>query len=82
MPSYLENMSLGLSDKLYFLGKVDLDILVDFGCADGVLLNYISRVDKKTRLIGYDLSLKMVNHAKNKFPHIKWDIIEKNIRRK
>ena len=70
---YLEHMSAGLSDKLYFLNKVDLDVLIDFGCADGILLNYISQVNKKIKLVGYDLDDKMVNIAKGKFSHIQFE---------
>lgn len=80
MSSYLEHMSAGLSDKLYFLNKVDLDVLIDFGCADGILLNYISKVNKNIKLIGYDLDDRMINIASSKFSHIqfesKWNIIE------
>lgn len=35
---YLEEMSKGLSDKLYFLNMIKLDILIDFGSADGQIL--------------------------------------------
>lgn len=73
MEGYLERMSLGLSDKLYFLNKVDLDVLIDFGCADGILLNYISQVNKDIKLIGYDLDQKMINIAKNKYSHIQFE---------
>ena len=77
-------MSKGLSDKLFFINKLkELDLLVDFGCADGQLLNYISKVDD-TKLIGYDLDTKMINISKKKYPTIhftdNWNDVEELIK--
>lgn len=70
---YLDEMSKGLSDKLYFLSIVDVDILIDFGCADGILLNYISKVKPNIKLVGYDLDEYMINIAQNKYRDIQFE---------
>lgn len=83
MDRYLEEMSKGLSDKLFFLNMIDLDILIDFGSADGQILNYISNVKPKIKLIGYDIDEKMIEHSRKKYPKVKfesdWDIVNKII---
>lgn len=83
MTAYLEGMSKGLSDKLFFLNMVDLDILIDFGSADGILLDYISKTKPNLKLIGYDIDEHMIEISRKKYPHItfesSWDIIEEFI---
>ena len=56
--TYNYNMSLSVSDKLFFLDKVDFDVIVDFGCADGILLEELSKLKPDVRLIGYDIDSK------------------------
>jgi len=77
MQKYLEEMSKGLSDKLFFINRIDTDLIVDFGCADGQLLNYISKVKPNIKLIGYDIDEDMIKKSKQKYPNIyftdKWD---------
>lgn len=83
MNRYLDCMSKGLSDKLYFLDKVNLDILIDFGSADGITLDYVSKVKPNWKLIGYDIDEKMIEISRNKYEHIQfeseWNVIEKII---
>lgn len=59
--TYCRSMSKSLNDKLFFLKEIDInsyDVIVDFGCADGALLevlcdeNILS--DKNTKLIGIE----------------------------
>ena len=66
MHSYIEGMVLSYADKLFFLDKIDTDIIVDFGCADGAILEKISRINPKIKLVGYDLDDKMLSIAKSK----------------
>jgi len=73
MEEYLDGMSKGLGDKLFFLNKVDLDVLIDFGSADGTLLNYISTVKPEMKLIGYDIDEKMINISRNKYKQIQFE---------
>lgn len=66
MHSYIEGMGLSYADKLFFLDKIDPDVIVDFGCADGSILEKISIAKPNIKLIGYDLDDKMLSIAKSK----------------
>lgn len=63
---YINDMNQTISDKLFFIDKIDFDTIVDFGCADGELLSKISKVKPTVNLIGYDLDKKMLKIADNK----------------
>ena len=76
--SYNQNMAKGLADKLFFLDKLPLNrykdyewVFVDFGCADGVLINALTSIleqhDIKATLIGYDISETMIELARARF---------------
>jgi len=72
MSKYLEGMSKGLSDKLFFLDKINPDLIVDFGSADGFVLNKIQHVRPDCKLIGYDIDEKMINISRQKYPNIQF----------
>ena len=84
MNIYLDGMANSLNDKLYFLNMIKLDLLIDFGSADGTLLNYISMISPEIKLIGYDIDEKMIEISKSKFSKIQfeseWNVIEKTIK--
>jgi len=61
---YNEKMAKSLIDKIYFLDKVDADVFVDFGCADGRMLSFIEKVFPGVTLIGYDNDAQMIETAK------------------
>ena len=66
--AYIKFMEKSIQDKLFFLDKIDLssfDYTLDFGCANGVLINTICDDYKNVKFIGYDKSEKMINLAKN-----------------
>ena len=76
LTSYIENMAKGLTDKLFFINKLPLKkfdewVFVDFGCADGVLINALSKIlpkyGVKGKLIGFDISDNMIDIANGKF---------------
>lgn len=56
--SYIDGMKLSYMDKLFFLNKIDADIIIDFGCADGFILSKIRERRPDIFLVGYDLALK------------------------
>lgn len=58
--TYNYNMELSLDDKLFFLDKIDFDVIVDFGCANGVLLEKIAKLKPGVKIIGYDLDYNML----------------------
>lgn len=62
---YRKEMAKSMIDKLFFLEKVDVGLIVDFGCADGVMLNFIKELRPDIKLIGYDISPEMIDLANN-----------------
>lgn len=77
LDKYLDDMTKGFSDKLFFLDKINLDVLVDFGSADGQMLDYLSKIKPNIKLIGYDLDEDMIKQSKSKYSNIhftdNWD---------
>lgn len=54
--SYNHEMRKALMDKLFFLDKIDVDVIVDYGCADGALISFVEKMFPKIKCIGYDIS--------------------------
>ncbi len=79
---YLELMQKGMQDKLFFADKLfsPVDTFVDFGCADGSLLQALHFLKPESRLIGYDTSEQMLGIARENVPAAAffsdWDAIE------
>lgn len=62
--TYTDGMKKGLLDKSYFLDKIDAQVIVDFGCADGTLLKFIrDTFPDEYHLIGYDIDSTMIKLA-------------------
>lgn len=57
---YNSRMSKGIMDKLFFVDKIDPDVIVDFGSADGLLIEHLLPWFPEAHFIGYDHSPKMV----------------------
>ena len=71
---YNEQMRKSMEDKLFFLKQLQAEdnyVFVDFGCADGTMLNTLSGMLEHNRhkysYIGYDISDTMINLAKANF---------------
>lgn len=76
--AYNKRMQLSMLDKLFFIDKITPDLIVDFGCADGVLLDAIGNMTS-VGLIGYDNDPEMVKHS-GKFPIVSdWKEIESTV---
>lgn len=77
--SYNNNMELSIDDKLFFINKLDFDVIVDFGCANGVLLEKISNLKPNIMIIGYDLDTEMIKLCSNKISNglftDKWSVV-------
>ena len=69
---YTNGMRKSCQDKLFFLDKIKEDItgIVDFGCADGTLIDYIDKNTDGIKLVGYDIDENMVNLARSKSNHV------------
>jgi hypothetical protein len=64
--SYIDAMALGIIDKMFFVSKIKPDVIVDFGCADGQLLEAVYNIMPEVKLIGYDISKDMITKAQNR----------------
>ena len=61
---YDDHMAKSLIDKMFFVDKVEPDIVVDFGCADGAMLKGLKEYYPKTKFIGYDNDKKQLVKAR------------------
>lgn len=68
--NYINGMNKGIEDKLFFLDKINFDTLIDFGCADGTILNIINNINPNINLIGYDIDETMMQISNKKYPNI------------
>jgi 23S rRNA U2552 (ribose-2'-O)-methylase RlmE/FtsJ len=74
--TYNERMSAGMLDKLFFVDKIDAQVIVDIGCADGTLIRYLHDwMTDTTSFIGYDNDPKMSHQAA--FAFTRPEMIEK-----
>ena len=66
LQSYIDGMNYSMEDKLFFTDKIDFDVIVDFGCADGTFLEELSKIKPNVKLIGYDLDDEMLSKAQSR----------------
>ena len=62
---YIEGMKLSMEDKLFFVNRLDFDVIVDFGCANGTFLSIVKNMKPNVKLIGYDLDDTMLSKAES-----------------
>jgi SAM-dependent methyltransferase len=62
---YRKEMAKSMVDKLFFIDQIDVNLIVDFGCADGTMLSFIQELRPDIQLIGYDISQEMIDIANN-----------------
>lgn len=86
--SYNKRMAKSLIDKLFFIPRIESDVYVDFGCADGALLGFMQDnfpIPEHTYL-GFETSAIQLEIAHSKFPEItftdNWDTILSCIKNK
>jgi len=66
MLGYLDRMSYGIIDKLYFVNKIDFDCIVDFGAADGILLEKLKQIKPYVNTVAYEIDDNFLDILKNK----------------
>ncbi len=67
--TYTRGMKRSMEDKLFFLSYLDdIGSFVDFGCADGTLLNYVHEFNPDLELHGIDASQQMLNRCVHLVP--------------
>lgn len=65
--TYTSRMSKSCDDKLFFMNKIsDVKNIVDFGCADGILIREMNKVMPDVKYIGYDNNPEMIRIAQTK----------------
>lgn len=69
--TYLYGMNKSVPDKLFFLNEIKPDLIVDFGCADGSILDNIHKNYPNIKLMGYDIDKEMIDKASIKVPEAK-----------
>lgn len=63
------------------LRRLQVHVLLDYGCGDGELLNYIRENLSSVKLFGYDISKSMRNLSRQRFQDLSiLDCINENIR--
>jgi SAM-dependent methyltransferase len=66
---YNRRMAQSMVDKMFFMDKVfDVDVIVDFGCADGTMIQYLSRLFPDFAYVGFDISEAMLDSARANVP--------------
>ena len=59
-PRYTESMRKTLDQKLFFMDKLNPDFILDFGCADGALVEAAINIKSELVAWGYDLDSEMI----------------------
>lgn len=78
---YIQRMQKSFLDKMFFIDKIfePIENIIDFGCANGVLIRAMQFLFSEYRYIGYDISDEMIEKAKELVPdcefYSKWDEI-------
>lgn len=77
---YTDELAKGVEDKLFF-DDLDLDILIDFGCADGQVSQYIADQYDIT-VYGYDVNNDLLpdTHTNNTVYFNSWENLIRNLR--
>lgn len=84
--SYTLSMKQSLLDKVFFADKIGkADVIVDYGCADGQLLKFLSMLFPEWSCYGYDISPEMISMARENNPSMlldhDWPVIETTVSR-
>jgi len=64
---YNAGMKKSLLDKIFFMDKIDANIIVDYGCADGTLIHFLHSLFPEYQYIGFDVDEEMLEQARSKF---------------
>lgn len=65
---YNNSMRMSMIDKAFFLDRIDPEVIVDFGCADGSMMKFIGANYPDIDVIGYDISEEQLERAREACP--------------
>lgn len=66
--SYNSSMKKTLLDKIFFMDKIEFEVLIDYGCANGELLKFLAYLFPENTYVGYDIDQKMIDIANEDAP--------------
>lgn len=70
MLGYNIEMRKSLVDKVFFVDKIDAEVIVDFGCADGAMIAFLRAVFPERTYIGFDISEGELAAARERIPGV------------
>ena len=70
LASYNSGMKKSMMDKMFFMDKVDAHVFVDYGCANGMLIQFLYNLFPEFEYYGFDISEKMIEEAKVNNPNL------------
>lgn len=70
MAAYDQGMRKSLLDKVFFLDKVDSEVLVDYGCADGATIAFMRAIFPEKTYVGFDISEPHLERARKAVPGV------------
>lgn len=66
---YTTEMSKSVWDKAFFMDKIPgVKCIIDFGCADGAMIRYLSPLFPDIMFVGYDISKELIDRARKTPP--------------
>lgn len=66
---YTSEMAKSIWDKAFFMDKVPgVKCVIDYGCANGAMIRYLSHLFPDITFIGYDISEKLIERARKTPP--------------
>jgi len=66
---YTAEMSKSVWDKAFFMDKIPgVKCVIDFGCADGAMIRYLSPLFPDIMFVGYDISKGLIDRARTTPP--------------
>jgi len=73
--NYNSEMAKSLIDKIFFMDKIEADLILDIGCADGTLIKFLSNIFPDHQYVGYDADAEMIREANNGYesPNVTFD---------
>jgi hypothetical protein len=63
--AYNEGMKKSLLDKIFFMDKIEARVIIDYGCADGTLIHFLSGLFPEFKYIGFDIDDEMLDLARS-----------------
>jgi len=70
LSTYNLNMKKSMLDKMFFVDKIDAEVILDYGCANGVQIQFLRNLFPELEYYGFDISPDMIEEAQKLNPEI------------